>query len=70
MRLLALAIAFTALGGPAAHAAATDTRGRSSPIAKIRQQAQDKNHAERRSGAAAALAAYDQLKPACSTSAA
>lgn len=70
MHLLALAIAFTALGGSAAHAAATDTRYRSSPIAKIRQQAQDKNHAERRSGAAAVLAAYDQLKPACSTSAA
>ncbi len=65
MHLLALAIAFTALSGPTAHAAATDTR-----CSPIRQQAQDKNHAERRSGAAAALAAYDQLKPACSTSAA
>jgi hypothetical protein len=62
MRLLALAIA---LAASTAHAAdPTDTRCRSSTIAKTRQQALEENRTAGRPRAAAALAAYDRLKPA------
>ncbi|WP_342703426.1 hypothetical protein OHZ10_01470 [Burkholderia arboris] len=65
MRLLALAITFTTLTALTAHAAEpTDTRCRSSTIAKVRQQALEDSRTEGRPRAAAALAAYDRLKPA------
>ncbi|MCA7955844.1 hypothetical protein LGM43_37145 [Burkholderia seminalis] len=70
MHLLALAIAFMALGGPAAHIAATDTRRRSSPIAKIRQQAQDKTTPRDAPERQQLSPHMIKLKPACSTSAA
>ncbi|MBN3815515.1 hypothetical protein G3N57_02355 [Paraburkholderia sp. Se-20369] len=65
MQLLALAITFTALTALTAHAAdPTDTRCRSSTIAKVRQQALEDSRAAGRPRAAAALAAYNRLKPA------
>lgn len=65
MRLLALAITFTTLTALTAHAAEpTGTRCRSSTIAKVRQQALEDSRTEGRPRAAAALAAYDRLKPA------